>query len=54
MENYGEEDVGYKTVNDGFDSDGLPVLNGCFLDIIRMLRFKRGLLANGSDILPRL
>lgn len=34
-------------INDGFDPDGAPVLNGCHLDIIRLLKFKRGLLTNG-------
>ena len=46
-ETFGESNPGYKMINDGFDSDGAPVLNACNLDIIRLLRFKRGLLTNG-------
>ncbi len=46
-EAFGESNPGYKMINDGFDSDGAPVLNACHLDIIRLLRFKRGLLTNG-------
>ena len=43
---YGEPKSNYKTINDGFDKTGNPVLNGCLLDIIRLMKFKRGLLAN--------
>lgn len=41
------ENQNFKTVNDGFDSDGNPVINSCCFDIMRLLKFKRGLLNNG-------
>ena len=46
FENFGESNPNYKIINDGFDGDGNPVLNGCFLDVVRLLKFKRGLLTN--------
>lgn len=46
FENFGEFNPNYKIINDGFDGDGNPVLNGCFLDVVRLLKFKRGLLTN--------
>ena len=51
-EAFGESNPGFKIINDGFDPDGYPVLNACHLDIIRLLRFKCGLLTN--DISGRL
>ena len=51
-EAFGESNPGFKIINDGFDEEGYPVLNACHLDIIRILRFKRGLLTN--DISGRL
>ena len=46
-EAFGESNPSYKMINDGFDPEGAPVLNSCNLDIIRLLKFKRGLLTNG-------
>ena len=46
FESFGESNPNYKIINDGFDDDGNPVLNGCFLDVVRLLKFKRGLLTN--------
>ena len=46
IDGFGYGDNGFKTVNDGFDKYGNPVLNGCHLDIIRLMKFKRGLLNN--------
>ena len=46
IDEFGYGDKGFKTVNDGFDKDGNPVLNGCNLDIVRLMKFKRGLLNN--------
>ena len=46
FENFGDSNPNYKIINDGFDSDGNPVLDGCFLDVVRLLKFKRGLLTN--------
>ena len=44
---FGESNPSYKMINDGFDPEGAPVLNACHLDIICLLKFKRGLLTNG-------
>ena len=46
FESFGDSNPNYKIINDGFDSDGNPVLDGCFLDVVRLLKFKRGLLTN--------
>ena len=46
FESFGDSNPNYKIINDGFDGDGNPVLNGCFLDVVRLLKFKRGLLTN--------
>lgn len=46
FESFGDSNPNYKIINDGFDDDGNPVLNGCFLDVVRLLKFKRGLLTN--------
>ena len=46
FESFGDSNPNYKIINDGFDSDGNPVLDSCFLDIVRLLKFKRGLLTN--------
>lgn len=45
-ENFGKPNPSFSIVNDGFDEDNNPVLNCCHLDIIRLMRFKRGLLVN--------
>ena len=46
FESFGDSNPNYKIINDGFDGHGNPVLNGCFLDVVRLLKFKRGLLTN--------
>ena len=46
FESFGDSNPNYKIINDGFDSNGNPVLDGCFLDVVRLLKFKRGLLTN--------
>jgi len=46
FESFGDSNPNYKIINDGFDGDGNPVLDGCFLDVVRLLKFKRGLLTN--------
>ena len=46
FESFGDSNPNYKIINDGFDSDGNPVLDGCFLDVVWLLKFKRGLLTN--------
>ena len=45
-ENYKEGTVDFATINDGFDDEGHPVLNGCSCEITRLFRFKQGLLVN--------
>ena len=45
-QSFGESNPNYKIINDGFDSDGKPVLNGCHFDVVRLIKFKRGLLTN--------
>lgn len=45
-EAYGCSNSNFKTLNDGFDAEGNPVINACHPDIIRLLKFKRGLLTN--------
>lgn len=49
---YGKPNVEFITINDGFDKEGNPVINGCHLDIIRLIKFKQGLLVN--DITGRI
>lgn len=46
FESFGDSNPNHKIINDGFDGDGNPVLDGCFLDVVRLLKFKRGLLTN--------
>ena len=43
--NFKPRQSNYIIENDGFDSIGLPVINGCHLEVNKMMRFKRGLLA---------
>ena len=43
--NFKPRQSNYIIENDGFDSKGLPVINGCHLEVNKMMRFKRGLLA---------
>ncbi len=45
-ENYKEGTVDFATINDGFDEEGHPVLNGCSCDITRLFKFQKGLLVN--------
>ncbi len=45
-EAFGKPNSNYKIINDGFDKAKNPVINSCFLDVVKLLKFKRGLLTN--------